>query len=126
MNDDPAARERLAANLQTAFPPILSGGDFVTRHEFVVTVQLLDQKIENSVLKMRNWVLGGVVAIILALGGGYVSMVTKLEKLGETLTILEGRRAWMLRQDQRDDQQDRQLSTIANDYTPMPYVEPPR
>lgn len=104
--------------------------DYVTRIELADAMSLVETKIVNSELRQRNWVLGGCLAIILAFGGGYMSLVAKLDRLSEAMPtidrVLDGRKQWMLRKDQRDDRQDRALETVANTYEPMPYVETPR
>ncbi|MES2902838.1 MAG: hypothetical protein V4696_01510 [Pseudomonadota bacterium] len=111
-----------------AYP--LGTGEFISRHEFTSALATIETKITNSELRQRNWVLGGCLAIILAFGGGYMSLVAKLDRLAEAMPAidrtLEGRKSWMLRQDERDSQQDRALKTVVPDYETPPYVEPPR
>lgn len=104
--------------------------EYVTRIELADALRLVETKIVNSELRQRNWVLGGCLAIILAFGGGYMSLVAKLDRLTEAMpvtnSVLDGRKQWMLRKDQRDDRQDRALETVTNTYEPMPYLETPR
>ena len=104
--------------------------DYVTRIELADAMRLVETKIVNSELRQRNWVLGGCLAIILAFGGGYMSLVAKIDRIMETLpvvsSVLDGRRSWMLRKDQRDSDQDRAIERVAPTYVPQPYVEPPR
>lgn len=120
-------RDRLVENLNRAWP---IGSGYVTRTELAQNLERLETKIVNSELRLQKWVLGGCIAIILSFGGGYVSLVSKLDRLSEALPvvteILEGRRVWMQRQDQRDDQQDRALQGISPRYHAMPYVETPK
>ncbi len=87
-------------------------------------------KIKNSELTQRNWILTGCIATMLVFGGGYISIVGKLDSLTTVMPALqitmEQRRQWMQRQEQRDDRQDRSLEQLDQDYKSMPYVEPPQ
>ena len=122
-----SGRDDISQRLHEAFP---LGGDYVTRPELAMIVEAIETKITLSESRQRNWVLGGCLAIIVAYGGGYVSLVSKLDRLNEAMpvvnSVLDGRRSWMLRKDQRDSEQDRALESIAPTYIPQPYVEPPR
>lgn len=121
-------RARTAEILKLAFPPPPS--EFVSRDEFNSKIETVESKIANSELKNRNWVLVGCLALILTFGGGYMSLVSKLDRLNEAMpvvnNVLDGRRSWMMRKEQRDGDQDRALKQLAPDYIPQPYVEPPR
>lgn len=99
---------------------------FVTHDELNERLGHIETKIENSQLRTRLWVLSGCIAIILSTGGSYMSIMSKLDSIAETNSTVEQRRPWMLRQDQRDDQQDQVLKRVAPEYTPLPYVEPPK
>ncbi len=111
-------------------PPPTDPPLFVTHAEYLAGMKLIDVQIANAELKMRNWVLAGLIAILIMGVGGYVSIVTKLDRLVEALPgvdrVLEGRRPWMLRKDERDGQQDHALKSLLPDYQPAPYVEPPK
>lgn len=91
--------------------------------------EILRLKIKNSEAAQRNWILTGCIAIMVAFGGGYVSIVSKLDRLNAVLPTmqitLETRRLWMQRQEQRDNLQDQALKQLDNSYAAMPYVEPP-
>ena len=104
--------------------------EYVTRIELADKMRHLEIKIDNSELRQRNWVLGGCLAIIVAFGSGYMSLVAKLDRLNDTMPIvreaLDSRHTWMLRKDQRDDQQDRTLKIVVPSYQLPPYVEPPK
>ncbi len=104
--------------------------DYVTRIELADAMRLVETKITNSELRQRNWVLGGCLAIIITFGGGYMSLVAKLDNLNQAMpvvnNVLDGRRSWMLRKDQMDAQQDGALKAVAPGYQPLPYAEPPK
>ena len=104
--------------------------EYVTRIELADKMRHLEIKIDNSELRQRNWVLGGCLAIILAFGGGYISLVNKLDRINEAMPVindvLDSRHTWMLRKDQRDDQQDRTLKIVVPEYQLPSYVEPPK
>ena len=104
--------------------------EYVTRIELADALRHVETKIANSELRSRNWVLAGCLAIIVAFGGGYMSLVAKLDRLNEAMPVvndvLDSRHTWMLRKDQRDDQQDRTLKIIVPSYQLPPYVEPPK
>ncbi len=117
-------RAGVGASLHQAYPPP-ERPLFVTHDELAVELAHIETKIENSQLRTRIWVLLGVLAIISALGGSWVSIMTKLDSITDTKSTVDQRRPWMLRQDQRDDQQDRALQGVAPDYQPLPYLEPP-
>lgn len=129
--DGEADADSVSALLRAVIPgPTESTAEFVTRIELQLALQHVETKIVNSELKMRNWVLLGCLTIILAFGSGYVSLVGKIDRLSEAMPlvdqVLDGRRSWMLRKDQTDQQQDSAIERVAPDYKPPPYVEPPR
>ncbi len=101
---------------------------FNTKLESLETTLRL--KIKNSELLQRNWILTGCIATMLVFGGGYISIVSKLDRLTDALPamqiVMEQRRQWMQRQEQRDDRQDRSLQQLDTSYEAMPYVEPPQ
>ncbi len=103
---------------------------YVTSEEFAATVALLDAKIENSSLKMRNWILGGVLAIIVALAGSYISLIAQIDRITQALPgiveVQDGRREWIQKQDQRDSQQDAALRKLDPNYQSLPYEASPR
>ena len=104
--------------------------EYVTRIELADALRHVETKITNSELRQRNWVLGGCLAIILAFGGGYMSLVDKLDRLNEALPIiteiLEGRRTWILHNDRRNDGQDSAIKTVVPGYQVPPPVDPPK
>jgi hypothetical protein len=120
-------QQRLADNLHRAWPIV---GEYVTHAEFAAKMGEVETKIDNASLRQRNWVLGGCLGIILAFGSGYISLVSKLDRLTDALPILaatqEHRGPWIQRQEQRDDRQDQALHKLAPDYSGLPYVEPPK
>ena len=127
---DQPARDALGAALHFAYPMEHAMSEYVTRIELADALRHVETKIINSELRSRNWVLGGCLAIILAFGGGYMSLVAKLDRLNEAMPVvnevLDNRHTWMLRKDQRDDQQDRTLKIVVPSYQLPPYVEPPK
>ena len=130
--DDPnhAARKDTGDALRFAYPMERAMGEYVTRIELADAMKLVEAKLITSELRQRNWVLGGCLAIILAFGGGYVSLVDKLDRLNEAMplvnNVLEARHSWMLRKDQVDAHQDTALGGLDKKYIAPPYVEPPK
>lgn len=110
--------------------PSVSQGNFVTREEFVATVKTIESKIEIAALRQKQWVLTGCLAILISFGGGYVSLVSKLDRLTQALPILTQRQEsqvpWLQRQEQRDTLQDEVLKRLDKNYQPMPYQPPPQ
>lgn len=110
--------------------PVNSTAGFVTRDEFVATVRTIEQKIENAALKQKQWVLTGCLAILISFGGGYVSLVSKLDRLSQALPDIaqksDARGPWIQRQEQRDTMQDEVLKKLDKDYQPLPYQPPPQ
>lgn len=120
--------ERAADIMHMAYP--LPHADYIGRHEFTSALTTIETKIAMSEVRQRNWVLAGCLAIIMTFGGGYMSLVAKLDRVADAMPVIDGvleaRRSWMLRQDERDGQQDRALQRLVPDYQPSPYVEPPK
>ena len=120
-------QRELAENLHRAWP---IGGEYVTHAELTSELEKIELKIENSVQRQRNWLLGGCMAIILSFGGGYVSLVSKLDRISDELPnlerIQEGRRGWIARKDVLDEHQDRAIQKADPGYQPMPYIEAPK
>ena len=120
-------RAALAETLQHAYS---ASGDYVTQSQLAAALGHIETKISNSELRQRNWVLAGCLAIIVTFGGGYMSLVSKLDRLTEAMpqlvSTIEGRRSWMLHKDQRDSEQDGAIHSVAPGYIPAPYVEPPK
>ena len=119
-------RAALADTLRRAYS---DSGDYVTQSQLAAALGHIETKISNSELRQRNWVLAGCLAIIITFGGGYMSLVSKLDRLTEAMpqiiTTLDGRRSWMLHKDQRDSEQDGAIHSVAPKYVPAPYMEPP-
>lgn len=120
--------ETLAGPLHRAWP--LGGHDYVTHSELDRTVESLRLEIQLETARLQRWILGAALGIVVAFGGGYVSLVSKIDRLSEALPALtvvqDGRRAWNINQDRRLDQQDDTLKELKPDYQPMPYQETPR
>ena len=120
-------RAALAETLQHAYA---AGGDYVTQSQLNAALHHVETKIVNSELRQRNWVLAGCIAIIITFGGGYVSLVSKIDRLTEMMPvitqILEERRLWISHTDKRDDGQDGAIKSVVPSYQPPPYVEPPK
>jgi hypothetical protein len=116
--------------LQHAIPVNSAAGQsFVTRDEFVATVKTIESKIENSSLRTKQWVLAGCVAILVSGGSGYVSLVSKLDRLTQALPAITERQntrwPWVQQQQQRDLMQDEVLKKLDRNYQPLPYQAPP-
>ena len=120
-------RAALAETLQHAYS---ASGDYVTQSQLNAALHHVETKISNSELRQRNWVLAGCLAIIITFGSGYMSLVSKLDRLSETMPviseILDGRHSWILRKDVRDDGQDGAIKLVVPNYKPLPYAEPPK
>ncbi len=129
----------MAELLRQAFP--VEEGSYVTRGELRAAMEVLQTKLtssENSLAQQiktaevvqRNWVLTGCLAILLTFGGGYISVIMKLDRLSQALPTmqqtLDDRRSWMLRQEQRDDRQDSALRGLDKNYNALPYEESPK
>lgn len=118
--------------LHAAIPlnPTTSHGQYVTREEFIATVQTIESKIENASLRTKQWVLAGCVAILVSGGGGYISLVNRLDRLTEALPVIAERQnnrwPWVQQQQQRDIMQDEVLKKLDRNYVPMPYDPPPQ
>jgi hypothetical protein len=127
---DPDISEKQAAVAEALHRAYPIGGDYVTQFQLTSALQHIETKISASELKQRNWVLGGCLFIIMAFGSGYMSLVSKLDRLVDAMPqineTLDARRSWMLRKDQQDVQQDIAIKSVAPRYIPSPYVEPPK
>lgn len=121
--------------------PLPSEVDFVTRAEFTSMVknvedkiatshELLQLQIKGSELSQRNWVLMGCLAMMVTGGGGFLTVVTKLDRLNEALPeiqqTLDSRKTWIVRQGRRDDEQDRSLESLDPKFQAMPFSEQPK
>lgn len=116
--------------LAGAIPVNPQGAQYVTRDELNAKLEDIKTKIDNAALKQKIWVMGAALAIIASFGGGYVSLVAKLDSVVSELPELakkqEQRSPWIQRVDQRDARQDDELKKIDNSYQPLPYQEPPQ
>lgn len=114
-----------AIPLNPANPP-----HYVTREEFFATVTAIEAKIEVASSRQKIWVLSGCVAILISFGGGYVSLVSKIDRLTDALPAIaakqDARAPWIQRQEQRDAMQDQALQKLDPKYQPLPYQEPPQ
>jgi hypothetical protein len=90
----------------------------------------IEVRLENAMLRTRNWVLGGVLATAILFGGGFITLVNKIDRMAEAIpriaTIQENRGVWMQQQGQRDAVQDRTLQKLDKDYEPVPFEAVPR
>ena len=119
--------------------------NFVSREEMARELNALERRIEgridslgstigtrfeNSELKMRNWVMSGMIASAIMFGGGFISLYTKLdraaEQTGEITSALDSRRAWIDETDERDRRQDAAIEKVLPTYTPLPFEARPR
>lgn len=129
MSEHEGGSEILRDLIQHAIPVNAQGG-FVTREEFVATVKTIESKIENASLRQKQWVLSGCLAILLSFGGGYMSLVSKLDRLAQALPPLiqksDARAPWIQRQEERDSMQDEVLRKLDKSYQPLPYQVPPQ
>lgn len=127
MDNHEENRAALAESLQHAYS---SSGDYVTQGQLSAALGHIETKISNSELRQRNWVLVGCLAIIISFGGGYMSLVGKIDKLSDSMPgiveVQEGRRVWMIRKDQRDSDQDQVLKSVVPKYIPQPYGDVPK
>ena len=105
-------------------------GDYVTQSQLASSLSHMETKLSNSELRQRNWVLVGCLAIIVTFGGGYISLVSKLDRITETLPAITAsvntNRAWLLRKDRQDETQDTILKQVVPGYSPEPYIAPPQ
>lgn len=90
----------------------------------------IEVRLENAMLRTRNWVLGGVLATAILFGGGFITLVNKIDRMSELLpriaAIQENRGNWMQTQGQRDAVQDRTLQKLDEEYEPVPFETVPR
>lgn len=131
---DPERREIMADLLRGAIPVTpVGGGQFVTHEQLRLAIgeleKRLETKLENAMLRTRNWVLGGIIASAVLFGGGFLTMMNKIDRMNEALPQLARvqaeRRDFFPRQVQRDALQDSQLRKLDPSYAPMPYEPPP-
>lgn len=129
MTDDSERKEIIHDLLSGAIPvnPQSQGG-YVSREEFMATVRTIESKIENASLRQKQWVLTGCIAILVSFGGGYISLVNKLDRLTEALPgILQKQTSidpWIARQQQHDFMQDEALKRLDKNYQPIQQTTP--
>lgn len=128
--------EDLAKALNKAFPP--EHQNFVTHAELKMSLDQMERlnsekfrtlenhlglKIQRSELVQRNWILSGVIATLLATGVGYVSLVTKLDRLEQGLprlqAALDKQNSWTSQHDYINDLQDDELKKLSPNYQPL-------
>lgn len=106
------------------------GSPYVTHAEFQATVKIIESKIENASLKTKQWVLVGVLSILISFGGGYVSLMNKLDRLSQALPLIAEKQntrwPWVQGQQQRDIMQDEVLKKLDPRYDPLPYEPAPQ
>lgn len=103
--------------------------DFVTRSELRMEMTSLEQrleiKLENAMLKTRNWVLGGIIASSIMFGGGFLTMLLQFNRTADVVIAmqktLEHRRAWSFESDERDRRQDQAIKELKPTYQTEPY-----
>lgn len=108
--------------------------DYVTRAEFRSDMKHLEErlevKLENSMLKTRNWVLGGIIASSIMFGGGFLSLMSRFDRTADAVMsmqkALETRRDWIDESDERDRHQDDAIQQVKPDYQPIPFEVRPR
>ena len=108
--------------------------DFVTRAEFQRDMERLEQRLEvrleNSMLRTRNWVLGGIIASGLIFGGGFITMMSKFDRVSDAVmrmqNSLDQRRVWVSESDERDRRQDDAIREVVPTYTPAPFGTTPQ
>lgn len=126
------ASELVSDLLRNAIPvnAVAPPPSFVTREEFDAKIGTLESKIEGEATKTKLWVVVGCMAIIASFGGGYVTLISRIDRISEALPeiakVQDGRREWIQLQDQRDSQQDAALRRIDSSYQPLPYQASPR
>lgn len=119
--------------LHTAFP-VNSGTEYVTRKELANAIGSLDSKletkIENSVLRMKLWVVMGALATLASIFASSMYLVAKIDRLVQEMPQLASvqaeRSSWIQRTEQRDGKQDDALRKLDRNYEPLPYREPPQ
>jgi hypothetical protein len=97
--------------------------DFVTRAELGRDMANLEKRLEvrleNAMLRTRNWVLAGIVASGLMFGWGFMSMMSKFDRTVEAVSSmqksLETRREWIDESDERDRHQDEAIQAVKPD-----------
>src|SRR5690349_18763628 len=100
----PEEKGRLAHILNEAYA-LGSPSQFMTRQEVKDALDhmsnLFDSKLTNIELKQRNWVLGGCIAIVLALGGNWVSMTNKLDRVATSVEMIKEQNRTMSNENNR-------------------------
>jgi len=120
--------------LRDAIPisPSTSRGDYVTRSEMSNALQQLetrlDIRLENSMLKIRNWVITGMLAGGILFGGGFITTIIKIDRVAESMPVitqqLERRRVWSEEKNAHDYKQDRVIGKLDPQYEPEPMKMP--
>lgn len=122
--------EILGDLLKGAIPVNPTHAEYVTRGEFTAKVETLESKITSEALRTKLWVALGCLSIIIAGIGGYVSLVSKLDRLNEALPIITERQnnrwPWVQQLQQRELMQDEALKKLDKTYQPLPYQAPPQ
>lgn len=112
----------------------MNGRDYVTRTEFRQDMKdlegRLEIRLENAMLKTRNWVLGGIIASGLIFGGGFLTMMSKFDRVATSVermnVSLDQRRQWIDESDERDRRQDMAIGKVVPEYTPAPFETRPQ
>ena len=119
--------EDLEAAFHKAWPVEKS---HVSREELMSKLQTLELKIRSSELAQRGWILTGCLAIVVTFGSGYVSLMSKIDMITQTLPIvkitLDERGDWIMRKDRQDIQQDQSLGRLDKNYHPVEPGKTPR
>lgn len=88
----------------------------------------LDIRLENAMLKIRNWVITGMLAGGVVFGGGFITTIIKIDRVAEGMPRiteeLESRREWSQEKNNHDFKQDRAIGEINKDYEPEPLTMP--
>lgn len=103
--------------------------DFITRAEFQRDMEKLEQRLEvrleNAMLKTRNWVLGGIIVSGMIFGGGFLTLMSRFDRTADAViemqSTLDTRRNWSDENDERDRQQDGAIKELKPDYEPRPF-----
>lgn len=108
--------------------------EFITRAEFSRDMEKLEQRLEirleNSMLKTRNWVLSGIIASSVMFGVGFISLISRFDRTAEAVLAmqrsLETRRDWIDESNESRRRQDEALKAISPKYEPLPFEVNPR
>ena len=111
--------ERVGEMLKAAYP-LPDNSLFVTRDELDRRIDHVETKIEVGQLKVRNWIMAGALAILLTYGGGFVTLLVKLDQVATTPEVLAGRGRWMADVEMHEALQDREIQRHLPGYTPPP------